>query len=245
MTGIYDPEKYWQERLERHFNLSGVGHLSFSEAYNEWLYRRKNHALGQILGDTDLRGARVLDVGSGTGFFVRFYASRGASVHGIDITAVSVERLSREFPAFTFTRGDVASDAFDRPPARFDVINVWDVLYHVIDDASFARALRNIAAAGRPGTRLILTDALGAAEPIVAGPHVTLRPLASYQRHLPALGFELQSLTPLYFYLNDVKQPDGEALAPTYFARDEALQLISSTNLSVGCWVMAPGRARG
>ncbi len=245
MTGTYDPEKYWQERLERHFNLSGVGHLSYSEAYNEWLYRRKTHALGTILGDTDLRGARVLDVGSGTGFFVRFYASRGALVHGVDITAVSVERLSREFPAFTFTRADVASDSFDRPQPGFDVINVWDVLYHVIEDVSFARALRNIAACGRPGTRLILTDALGAAEPIVAGPHVTLRPLASYQRHLPALGFELQSLTPLYFYLNDVKQPDSEALAPTYFAMDESLQLISSTNLSVGCWVRTPDWERG
>src|SRR4051812_42511429 len=111
MSSPYQPDTYWQDRLSKHFNLSGVGHLSYSAAYNEWLYRRKANALRQALAGRDVKGSRVLDVGSGTGFFVRWYSERGASVHGVDITAVSVERLSAEFPAHAFTRADISADA--------------------------------------------------------------------------------------------------------------------------------------
>jgi hypothetical protein len=140
-----------------------------------------------------------------------------------------------------FTRADIGAATFEPADDAFDIVNAWDVLYHVVDDAAFTCALQNMAACGRAGTRLILTDALGAAEPVVAGPHVKLRPLATYQRRLPALGFELQSLTPLYFYLNDAGQPDCEELASKYFGMDEELQLVSSANLSVGCWVRRTG----
>lgn len=103
--------------------------------------------------------------------------------------------------------------------------------------AAFSQALKNIAACSARGTLLILSDALGAPASVAASPHVTLRPLSLYQRELPALGFELRSLTPLYFYLNNVQlQDQGESMAED-FAKDEARQLISSTNLSVGCWI--------
>jgi SAM-dependent methyltransferase len=236
MNATYNPQAYWEERLQYHFNLSGVGHLSYSESYNAWLYRRKANALAKVLDGVDLTGTTVLDIGSGTGFFVREYVSHGALVHGVDITSVSVKRLADEFPQCRFTQADIAGEGFELDDQAFDLISIWDVLYHIVDDEAFARALRNIVKLSHPGTRLILTDALGAPEPINVASHVTLRNLASYQRHLPPFGFQLKAIVPLYYYLNDMRQPDNERRAPEYFEKDEALQLISATNLSLGYW---------
>ena len=33
----YDATAYWQQRLERDFDLRGTGHLGYSLAYNRWL----------------------------------------------------------------------------------------------------------------------------------------------------------------------------------------------------------------
>jgi SAM-dependent methyltransferase len=212
--------------------------MSLSEAYNAWLYRRKANTLTAVLSDQDLTGRTVLDLGSGTGFFVRWYASRGAVVTGVDITTISVENLRRDFPSGRFVQADIGGEELALGAEDgFDVINVWDVLYHIVDDDRFERALRNAARCGRPGTRLIVSDVLAAAEPLVPAAHVKFRPLSAYQRVLPALGFQLRTLTPLYFLLNDVRQPDNEHRVAEYFERDEQRRLISSTNLSAGCWV--------
>ena len=235
--GAYDAREYWQRRLGERFNLRGVGHIAFSEAYNEWLYRRKGDCLEGALAGIDLRNASVLDVGCGTGFFVRWYSERGARVHGIDITDVSVSRLRAEFPGHRFEVADIGSP--DCPPSgRFDIVNVWDVLYHVVDDRRFRTALRNLATSVAPGGRLILTDQLGGAGDVQEVAHVKRRCLAAYQSVLPGEGLELQHLLPLYFKLNERRagEPEGDAAAAQHYAYDSAAGVIASRNLSVGIW---------
>jgi 2-polyprenyl-3-methyl-5-hydroxy-6-metoxy-1,4-benzoquinol methylase len=78
VTEQYDPSEYWERRLSKRFNLRGVGHISYSEGYNTWLYRRKKRCLEDFFGGVDLQGKDVLDIGSGTGFFVEWYLARKA-----------------------------------------------------------------------------------------------------------------------------------------------------------------------
>jgi SAM-dependent methyltransferase len=233
----YDAREYWQRRLGERFNLRGVGHIAFSESYNEWLYKRKAACLEQALAGVDLRNETVLDVGCGTGFFVRWYGERGASVDGVDITDVSVSRLREEFPQHRFEVGDIGSPEFPIR-RRFDIVNIWDVLYHVVDDRRFETALRNLAASVAPGGRLILTDQLGGPGDTQEAAHVKRRCLARYQSLLPPQGLQLQQLLPLYFRLNQRRQGEapGDSTVAEDFAHDARTGFIASRNLSLGVW---------
>jgi SAM-dependent methyltransferase len=112
--GDYEPETYWSERLEEDFTLRCTGHVSFSEAYNEWVYRRKANALRHTLERVPT-GGRALDLGSGVGWGVRQLLSHGLKVDGCDITPVAVRRLAAEIPEATFFQANLGSRA---DPAR-------------------------------------------------------------------------------------------------------------------------------
>jgi SAM-dependent methyltransferase len=232
----YVPRDYWQSRLTAHHNLRGVGHLGFGKSYNEWLYRAKARTLEAALAGCDVRDKAVLDVGCGTGFFVDWYGSRGASVSGVDITDRSIESLRARFPG-DFRVQDIGSpDA--RPSGTFDIVNVWDVLYHVTDEEAHRRAVRYIADATRPDGLLLFTDTLGANEAHQAADHVRFRPLSTYRSLLEPLGFELRGLKFLYRWLNrrvTLQRLDG-ALGRFYFWLDGLETQIPRDNLSLGIW---------
>ena len=90
--------------------------------------------------------ARVLDVGSGTGFYVALWRELGVRpVTGSDITAKAVGKLRAAFPDDEFVRFDVGGEELPLPESSFDLISAFDVLFHVTDDARFRRALHNLS----------------------------------------------------------------------------------------------------
>jgi 2-polyprenyl-3-methyl-5-hydroxy-6-metoxy-1,4-benzoquinol methylase len=136
----YDPQRYWETRLSADFSLKAVGHIGFSRGYNTWLYRRKRSCIERCLRDVTLQGRSVLDVGCGTGFFVKWYLEKGAEVCGIDITRTSIEQLSRRFRAEFHTQ-DISAKNYV-PIKRFDIVNMWDVIYHIVAPDDFTQAFR-------------------------------------------------------------------------------------------------------
>ena len=88
-TASFDPERYWSDRLEQRFSLGGVGWLGLGEPYNRWMYAVRRRVFRRVIRDRlDLPRARVLDVGSGTGFYVSLWRELGAgAVTGSDLTA--------------------------------------------------------------------------------------------------------------------------------------------------------------
>jgi len=233
----YNPKAYWESRLSNRFTLRSVGFLAFSESYNRWLYRRKQACLEAVFAGQDLGGKQVLDVGCGTGFFVEWYTRRGASVMGVDITQVSVDRLSEQYPG-PFLVADVSSPAFE-PPGRFDIVNMWDVIYHIVEPEAFPATLENLARCCKRGTLLLLTDQFGAERDELVADHVRNRCMASYQAIMPRLGFDLVQVRPLYHLLNRrilKKQKHDHRLAPVYYWLDGYRRKPSPGNLSLGLW---------
>lgn len=239
---MYNPAEYWEKRLAKNFTFRGVGHQSFSLFYNQWLYRRKRQVLRRIFSDVSLQNKTVLDVGTGTGFFLDWYAARGAGLSGVDISPTAIRNLHVRFPQVALHLLDF-SDAPINLGATFDIVNVWDVLYHQTDDQHFLQFLQNCAAACCPGGRLILTDGLGFNSPIQVAEHVKFRDLKTYEHNLSALGFQLQGHYPLYRYLNRAARPGRlsrywyNALAPLLFLLDGRQSQAASDNLSVGVWI--------
>ncbi len=180
----YRPREFWEQRLSEHFDLRGTGETGLSLAYNDACYALRREVLTRTLADRgfDPAGRTVLDVGCGSGFFTRYYLARGARVTGIDITAVSVEKLRARHPEATFVLGDVS----EQPVAgRFDLVNAFDVLYHIVDDERWERAIRHLCDAVAPGGLLLLTDGFPRTEqPAREAAHNRMRSMARYQRAL-------------------------------------------------------------
>ncbi len=235
MTDPYAPRDYWEQRLSASFNLRGVGHKSFSEWYNVWLYRRKARCLTRALDGARVEDASVLDVGCGTGFFVDQYLRRGARVRGIDITDVSIRRLREQYHG-QFETQDISAAGFVPAPA-VDIVNMWDVMYHIVDPALYDLALTNISRSLKPGGLFLFTDWFGAPADQRIAAHVQGRCLATHSARLGALGFTLDGLHPLYHLLNTRRLGSlDNILAPLYYLLDNRATTISKDNLSLGVW---------
>ena len=197
----YRPQEFWEQRLSEQFDLRGTGETTLSAAYNRACYQLRSEVLGHALAAAalDPRGRSVLDVGCGTGFWTAWYLERGATYTGLDITRTSVERLRQAYPQATFLLSDVSEAEL---PASYDLVNAFDVLYHITDDAKWEAAVFRLARAVRPGGALLVTDVF--AEPRGLAEHNKMRPFARYRAVLDATGltFDYAPLRPTHVLLN-------------------------------------------
>ena len=108
-----------------------------------------------------LRPHRVLDVATGAGHTALAFAGLGARVTAFDLTEPML-RTARAFlaergaPAVRFAAGDV--EALPFRPGAFDVVTCRIAAHHF---ANVGPAVRQIAAALRPGGAFLVQDILG------------------------------------------------------------------------------------
>ena len=234
MSSPYDPKQYWEHRLGNCFNYQGVGNIGFSEAYNSWLYRRKKRCIESFFRETTLKGKHVLDVGCGTGFFIKWYLQHGADVCGIDITETSTRELEKLYDCKFFTQ-DIASPSY-QPYREFDIVNMWDVVYHVIEPAAFNRIFDNISNSLKEGGILLFTDWFGAASDVRIAEHVQTRCLDTYRQMLSPR-FKLVTVCPLYNILNKPHLPIlDNYMGWLFFLVDNLTRKVSRDNLSLAVW---------
>ena len=239
MSSPYNPKQYWEGRLKNCFSLRGVGHINYSERYNIWLYRRKKRCLESSLRETSLKSKDVLDVGCGTGFFVKWYLEKGANVCGIDITDTSVQRLRQQYSGEFYTQ-DITDPDY-RPFRQFDIVNMWDVIYHVVNPDAFDQAFDNIASSLKDGGLLLFTDWFGASSDMRIADHVQARCLDTYKQTLPKKGFELVGIHSLYNTLNKTNlEKLDNYLGWFYFLLDNLSTKISPDNMSLCVWRYSP-----
>jgi SAM-dependent methyltransferase len=194
----YRPQEFWEQRLSEQFDLRGTGETGLSLAYNRACYVLRAGVLDAALrrAGCDPRGRRVLDVGCGTGFWTDYYVRRGADYTGVDIAPVSVDRLAARYPQQRFVHADVSEGV---PGGPYDLVNAFDVLYHITDDARWEAALRGLARALAPGGLLLVTDAFAQ---VPAAEHNVMRPLARYLGVVEREGLRQVDLAPTHLLLN-------------------------------------------
>lgn len=232
----YNPKKYWEDRLTQNFNIRGVGHSSFSFGYNELLYKRKDVVIKRIFKNKELADENVLDIGCGTGFFIDWYIQEKARVVGIDITKTSINTLKERFDT-EFHIQDISDVNYILAGRKFDIVNVWDVLYHIVDDKKYSIALQNIESCMNENGLLIVSDFLGTKIDINMANHVKSRSLKTYNTFLLKSNFELVEVFPLYNLLskNHFRLLD-ELLKHLYYFLDCNISKVAKNNLSVGVW---------
>jgi SAM-dependent methyltransferase len=214
VTG-FDPKAYWSDRLDRTYTLGGVGWLGLGEVFNRWMYRvrRRNfvrtarHAIGTA------GRARVLDVGSGTGFYIeRWHEVGAAEVSGADLTDVAVGRLRERFAGDTFTQFDLTGTPPDGlVPGHYDAASAIDVLYHIVDDDGYVRAIENLHSLLRPGGMLLLTENL-VHGPWTRAENQVVRDIDWILGLLDRTGFEVVRRRPMFVLMNTPVDSDSRLL---------------------------------
>jgi SAM-dependent methyltransferase len=208
----FDNKRYWETRLREHYSLAGVGYLRLGRRYNEWMYRVRgdvfDRVVERIAQREERRGWRVLDVGAGTGFYVDRWLRMGAEVTGLDLTEVAVRELSRCFPAVNFVQADIGGpfgvgSLGERllPPGSFDAVSAFDVLFHIVDDAAYARAFQNIAALLRAGGWFLWSDNF-LRHPTERVAHQVSRSLEESRQCVEAAGFDVVERVPMFVLMN-------------------------------------------
>lgn len=158
----YRPPAYWSALYDAADNLGVVGYPTLPLVFNRHVYANAARAVLRGFAATGItvRDRAVLDVGSGTGFWVDLWLREGAAkVSGSDLVPAAVERMRERFPGSELAVSDITEQA-PFPGEQFDLVTVMSVLLHVVDETRFERALANLTSQLAPGGRVAVLDPL-------------------------------------------------------------------------------------
>lgn len=160
---VFNPNKYWEDRLADKNNLQGVGYLSLGKIFNVWSYKTRKFSFNYHLAKNNisLSGKKAIDIGSGTGFWIEALNEKGAApITGVDLTEVAVKSLKTTFPYADFVQGDIGEQTLPAgvTAGAYELVTCIDVLFHVVDDARFEKAIANIASLLKSGGYFIFSD---------------------------------------------------------------------------------------
>lgn len=210
MTGdnneVFDAGEYWRNRVVSGSDLGVVGHRSVGHAYNVEIYGRRIEVLNQMLErhiDRPIEQYRILDIGCGSGFYTEYWQARGVKDYvGLDISSETIGHLSQRFPGYKFVNLDVTSDSIDSSElsGAFDLIMIFDVLFHIVDDRRFENVVRHVGSLIADDGRLFITDHLCPTRYQLSR-HVVYRARESYLKRFADQNLALADAQLLFHYL--------------------------------------------
>nr|WP_272948627.1 methyltransferase domain-containing protein [Kribbella albertanoniae] len=110
-----------------------------------------------------MRGARVLDIGCGAGRNTRWFATQGATVHGVDLAADLLDRIRPGLPpSATVSAVDILRDPL--PGDQYDVIYDSGCFHHIAPHRRLTYLERILPALAPAGHFAIITFAAGQVE---------------------------------------------------------------------------------
>ena len=164
----YDPKRAWTSRYERLLEDSELDDAStIKRGANPLRVRYHYNAVENAVLEHALRHGfperpAVLDVGAGSGHWIDFYRETlGArETVAVEISSSAARALAAAYagtPGVDVVEADVADASFDLG-RRFDVVSAVDVLFHVVDDAAWRRAVGALAAHLAPRGRIVVAE---------------------------------------------------------------------------------------
>lgn len=208
----FDSTAFWEERL-RCFDLSSVGYAGLGLHYNRWLYRVRASVFRRSLRSVTLNlgSARVLDVGSGTGFYIDEWRRAGAgSVVGSDLTHEATRQLGERFPDLEIVQLDISAEP-PFPPDSFDAASAFDVLFHIVEEDRYRSAIANIATLLRDGGYFFFSENF-VHRPSSQHVHMVSRSLNQIEELLDRNGLEVVSRRPIFVLMNSPIDSDSFVL---------------------------------
>lgn len=196
----FDYKAYWNKRLTGDFGLESVGFLGLGKQFNKWMYEVRKVNFKRTVRKFKIRKqSRILDIGSGSGFYIDLWRRYDHKLTGIDISEQAVLNLQNKYTDCHFYVADITTDKLKEKD--FDVISCFDVLFHVVDDARLETAIRNIHEALTDGGLFIFTENFLTGDEKRLEHHVS-RKLSFYENVLTKNGFTILHRAPVFYLMN-------------------------------------------
>jgi SAM-dependent methyltransferase len=157
----YTPKKYWTSVAENFRSADPAGlapvlHFGAPLWFNRLIDRLQLRAFLRALLLAEMpRGSRVLDVGCGTGRWLRRYRELGFDAIGVDATPGMLQVAREQGTLAPVIAGEACSLPF--ADATFDCVSDITVVQH-IPRSDQTQALHEMVRVLRPGGRLILFE---------------------------------------------------------------------------------------
>jgi SAM-dependent methyltransferase len=205
----YRPPDYWRALHEAAEGLGIVGYPTLPLVFNRHVY--SNAARGVLRGlaasGVTVRDRDVLDVGSGTGFWVDLWRREGAAhVAGSDLVPAAVDRMRERFPGSEITAADIT----EQPPfpgQAFDVVSIMSVLHHIVNEEHFDRALANLASQLSDDGVLAVLDPIVLRgrwmAPAAESAHNVVRARSRWETGAADAGLRIAAVVPTSAFLSD------------------------------------------
>jgi SAM-dependent methyltransferase len=144
------PDHFFERYHERWFNEKDLISPEWQWHETKYHYNLVENGIIDLLRGrfSTITGKAVLDVGSGTGHWVDFYHRYldASEVVGTDFSKICVQALTHRYEG-TADIEVIKADISERNTTfnnRFDVINAIGVMFHLVDDSLWERAVENL-----------------------------------------------------------------------------------------------------
>lgn len=121
---------------------------------NHWWFQGKKLLVERFISLAGIRGGKFLDIGCGTGMFLKLFANYG-SVSGVDISEQALD-YCREKVASAELRL-TSGDQLPFPDGSFSFVSLLDIIEHADDDLSVLKEAYRVCVPG--GTVLVTVPA--------------------------------------------------------------------------------------
>jgi SAM-dependent methyltransferase len=200
----FDARTYWEGHHARGVSLDTVGWTGLGRAFNGWMYAVRRHVFRRVVSRTIPIAAdtRILDIGSGTGFYLGLWRELGVHrIEGSDLSERAVGALRSAHPRVPIHVLDIGAEVLPLAAGGYDAVSAMDMLFHIVDEDAYRRAISSLATLVRPGGYVVLTENLldGREEKAAAQ---TSRSESEILGLLRAAGFELVTCAPTFVLLN-------------------------------------------
>jgi SAM-dependent methyltransferase len=198
-------EGEWKQKSDRAADESSLGYSSpVEDAVLYPAYRRLVSDLA-LCADGD-----VLDVGSGSGRWIRFFSQHFTPnlLIGTDFAQASIDLLRKWHAADNtrFETVDITQAGLDLVD-RFDLINIANVLFHIPENDRFQRAIANLARHLKPDGRIVSTEYLPRTS--MRTEWMLVRSRYEMEHLLDQAGLRIVHVRAFCFFANDPMGLDG------------------------------------
>lgn len=135
---------------KEHYRLDAEVFDYFAPHHYTAIETRRNQATFYFAGIS--AGQRILDIGSGRGWFSLYAASQGARVTALDLSERNLQQIKALDGRIETMLDDAAEPT--KPQDKYDLIVALEVLEHLVDPA---KAIANWKKLLKPGGRLLIT----------------------------------------------------------------------------------------
>lgn len=226
----FDVEKYWNLRYQHGIDLSKSGLLGVGENFNKWMYKVKEHVFLRTVKpyiksfghrfERKIDGCdifRILDVGSGSGFYLDLWKKTDslwgeitsyATIHGNEISDTCIKHLYEKYSDIVFyyidmsiCEGDAKWSLIDCMKSRFDIISCMDVLFHQTDNERYICMLKNMKHILADNGVIVFTENF-VKHRIESAEHIIHRSSEEIERLFAQAGLSIVYRAPMLYFMN-------------------------------------------